>query len=100
MCCREPLIFQEESEQIDGFALTHKGSSPRQNARGIARGACVGRRDGPREPLGDNECETSGGHPCPGTALIGPVGSSAVQALLAVWNAGELSSNLLLSNAP
>jgi hypothetical protein len=50
--------------------------------------------------LGDNECETSGGHPCPGTALIGPVGSSAVQALLAVWNAGELSSNLLLSNAP
>jgi hypothetical protein len=31
---------------------------------------------------------------------MGPVGSSAWQALLAVWNEGERSLNLLLSNAP
>jgi hypothetical protein len=38
--------------------------------------------------------------PCPGTAVIEPVGCIDLQAWLAVWNTGEASSILLLSKAP
>jgi hypothetical protein len=44
------------------------------------------------------EKEAMSGGPC--ELNVTPVGCTDPQALLAAWNAGEFSSNLLLSNAP
>jgi len=96
--CRGRVILRglEELQGNMAEGNRQKGTGRREQAEGNGRrGPAVS----PVRAVG-SAVGTHGPLPCPGTAAIGPVGSSDAQAWLAVWNAGEVSANLLLSNAP